>query len=270
VRLAHIAPTSLLTFGALPLTQSAFFCISEMVVKSSAYANYYRDQVRKGAYVILDNPVHENRPYSSEEWLLAVGYVNPPIAVIPDVIDDTKATVENARRLIPQLQERSPMTTPLLVPHGVTHVQFMDCALRLLEVYPNLTYLGLTLERRLKDDELAYGRRRWRLMQLREDERFNDVRIHYLGVSEAAHEFSTDELDLVYSADTSKFVVRALTGTSEEPPGPILSAYPGRKALGGSFGYLNYSPPELVLDPPKIWAVTKSLAEWSAAAEGKR
>lgn len=267
MRLAHIAPTSLLAH--LPLSQDAFFCISEMVVKSSAYANFYRDKVRTGAYVILDNPVHENRSYSSEEFLLAVGYVNPTVAIIPDVIDDTEATVESARRLIPQLKERSPMTTPMLVPHGITHVQFMDCALRLLDVHPELEILGLTLERRLKDDELAYGRRRWRLMQLREDDRFNEVNLHYLGISEAAHEFSTDELELVYSADTAKFVVRALTGTSEEPPGPILTPYPGRKALGGSFPYLNYSPPELVLDVQKIWAVTKSLAEWSAAAERK-
>lgn len=264
-RLAHIAPTQMLPY--LPFRRSgAHFAITRVFAADQLYRNFYLDQMRRNRWVILDNPVHEDAPISEDEFLGVATTLRPSVATLPDVIDDAEQTVANAKRLVGELKSRCPDTLPMVVPHGVTHDEFLACAHELATAVSGIGFIGMTLERRLKDDRLACFRRGYRVRLLRESRHFDGMRIHYLGTSEEANEFTTGELSLVYSADSAKFAVRAITGTEQDPPAPIACAYPGRDALGGSLGYFLW---ELgVKRHGSQERFTQSLGKWSDAAEG--
>jgi hypothetical protein len=264
MRLAHIAPISVL--GFLPEQQSAHFCISRVVIQDSVYAKFYREQMRRGKHVILDNPVHENEPINFSEFFTAAEYLQPTVAILPDVIDDHAATMANAKQLSEELRERCPGTQILAVPHAEEHDVFVENAAELLGLR-GVSFLGLTLERRLNNDQLAYARRAYRLKRLLDDPRFSDVHIHYLGVSELGWEFVTSEARVVYSADTSKFAARCLLGQPAAPPAPVRTPYPGRIALGGSSEYFAYQPDAETFN---YAGFTGNLTRWSAYAEGKQ
>lgn len=266
-RLAHIAPTQMLPY--LPFRRSgAHFAITRVFAADQLYRNFYLDQVRRGRWVILDNPVHENMPISEDEFLGVATTLQPSVAVLPDVIDDMAKTVANAKRLAGELKYRCPDTLPMVVPHGVAHDEFLECAHQLATAVSGTGFIGMTLERRLKDDRLACFRRAYRVRLLRaESHHFDGMRIHYLGISEEANEFTTGELGLVYSADSSKFAVRALTHTEQDPPAPITESYPGREALGGSLAYFLWDPGGKLHGSQERF--TNSLGKWSDAAEGK-
>lgn len=265
-RLAHIAPTQMLPY--LPFRRSgAHFAITRVFAADQLYRNFYLDQVRRGRWVILDNPVHEDAPISEDEFLSVATTLQPSVAVLPDVIDDPDQTIANAKRLAGELKYRCPDTLPMVVPHGVSHDGFLACAHELATAVSGTGFIGMTLERRLRDDRLSCFRRAYRVKLLRDDPHFNGMRIHYLGTSEEANEFTTGELDLVYSADSSKFAVRALTNTEQDPPAPIACAYPGREALGGSLAYFLWHSDKQLRGSQERF--TESLGKWSDAAEGK-
>lgn len=261
MKLAHLVPTAL-----LPHTyhNSAFLCLSNLIARDEFYAKFHRQQVAAGKLVILDNPVHENEPLNLEQWLLAVQLLRPTVINLPDVIDDWEKTVSLARSCAPRAHALSPESELMAVPHGVEHADFLACARQLAAISePRIDWFGVSLERRLQDDRLAYERRIRRVRILQTEAGIAKRRIHLLGVSEQAYELRSPIFRDIYSADTSKFAVWALTGDPLFPPAPITVPYPGRAKLGGSLQYLDYLPP----DDFDTTVLFESLQAWSNYAE---
>lgn len=238
MKLAHIAPTSML--GHLPASQKAHLALSKLIVDNMQYARFYRNQVKRNALVILDSPVHENLTPNLGEWVTALGWLRPSVAILPDIIDDAEGTVKSAIFAADQARHY-PGIQLMGVPHGKDNAEFLDCAQELVHGV-QVKWLGISLERRLENDVLAYQRRVERIRCLARDPVFAGVNIHLLGISEAARELREPLFRRVTSADTSKFAVYYLSGNPAVPPSPLNKQYPGRAALGGSFEYFNWRP----------------------------
>jgi hypothetical protein len=274
MKIAHIVPITCL--HAIPEEASAHLALSNLVTDSIRYAGYYRKQVRDGKLVILDNPVHEDIPNDLERFVNAVLVLHPTVAILPDIIDDIPGTLESAQKAITQCQsaiyrERNPhgslpdQPQYMAVPHGFTTEEFVDTAAKLIAI-PGVTWLGITLERRLKDDPLALARRAERVLALSADPRFNGIRFHLLGLSERASElapYNEDVFDRVVSVDTSKFAVLALNGIWAWPVPPLPMHYPGRESLGPRNAYFHYRNPSDTILPH----LTEQLRTWSFYAE---
>jgi hypothetical protein len=192
--------------------------------------------------------------------------LEPTVAIVPDVIDDIPMTVNLARHAAGIVSSRKailPQPELMAVPHGHTHEEFYQCAAELIKI-PGITWLGITLERRLNDDQLALKRRRERLRMLSYDPLFSGTKIHLLGVSETAEELGDDSVwERAVSCDTSKFAVWALTRNPVAPPVPLSTPYPGREIFGGSYNYYWAHG----LSWPDRRKFTQNLAEWSRYAQ---
>jgi hypothetical protein len=261
MKLAHIVPTAL-----LPHTyhQDAFLCLSNLIARDEFYAEFHRQQVAAGKLVILDNPVHENEPLNLDEWSMAIQLLHPTVINLPDVIDDWEQTVALAKVCSPRAHALSPDSYLMAVPHGVEHSDFLACVRQLYALRdPVIDWFGVSLERRLENDQLAFERRIRRIRILQTEPGINQRNVHLLGVSEQAYELRSPIFRHVTSADTSKFAVWALNGDPLFPPAPVTVPYPGRESLGGSVKYFGYDPPA-GFDPKVLF---ESLEAWSHYAE---
>lgn len=263
MRLAHIVPVSLL--GTLPKNQRTHLVLSELVLSDERYYRFYVNCRERGDFLILDNPVHEDRPVTIDRWLEAIRQLLPDVAVIPDVIDSDEETVKNAVEAIARLREDGFSGIKLMaVPHGVTQADWLTCARVLEGLGPAISWFGLSLERRLSDDMHALNRRRERVQLLKDEPRFDRIKLHLLGTSECGYEFSDDKIwRRASSADSSKFAVWCMYDNPVLPPVPLTEPYPGRKPFGGSYDYFFAPVPEW-LSPRKMSA---NLRRWCSYAE---
>lgn len=264
MKLAHILPLSLAA-RCTPPQQTVHLALVPHVLGNAQYRLYLQRKMSAGHTVILDNPVHENGEVSVGKWALAVNSLGPSITVIPDVIDDPDLTVKQAYDLARDMRKLNPRTKLMAVPHGITQLDFYACA-RALAKIPELNYLGISLERRLNDDERALERRYARLRYIANNTLFDPLGVHLLGTSEKSHEISGDHRDWsrATSADTSKFAVFYLCGIPVKPPAPTVPDYPGRTPFGGSMSYFTAKPPMPVFAKSSL---RKNLAAWSRYAE---
>lgn len=262
MELAHIVPISLLS--AIPLQQSTHLVLSELVLSDNRYYRFYADRCQAGDRIILDNPVHEDRPVSIDRWLEAVELLMPDVAVIPDVIDSGNETIANVEKAIEVFTNRGFSGIELMaVPHSETQQGWLSCATRIAQIQ-EVSWFGISLERRFNDDPYALSRRRERVDMLNcFPERFGRIKLHLLGVSESGQELSGERLwQRATSADVSKFVVWNMLGTPVSPPVPITIPYPGRGPLGGSYGYFFAGHHDV-----SRRSLTRNLRQWIAYAE---
>jgi hypothetical protein len=245
MRLAHIVPISLL--DCVPIEQHTHLVLSELVLFEKRYSAFYAQRAQNGDFLILDNPVHEDRTVKIEQWLDAIKLIMPHVAVIPDVIDSSLMTIDNAREAVSAIAKRNFQSVKLMaVPHGVTQYDWIQCARELARI-PEITWFGISLERRLNDDRAALFRRAQRVNYMRTYPEFARMRLHLLGLSESGIELSPTQpiWSRVTSVDASKFAVWNMVGYPVKPPVPIplITPYPGRAPFGGSYEYFFASKP---------------------------
>lgn len=238
--LANIVPTELV--GELPTYSAAHLALSNLVARNGDYARFYRQMALEGELVILDVPEHESVPLDEEAWIYAIReLVRPTVIVLPDSIESSNRTIDNAVRLAGEVTKLRPKSALMGVPHGETLEEFIACAIALCNL--GCSWLGVSLERRLNDDKLAVKNREERIRALKLNGETRHTKIHLLGISEEATELDNPFLmRTCESVDASKFAVWLLTGSPVVPPVPIRQEYPGRKALGGSIEYFDYRP----------------------------
>jgi hypothetical protein len=263
VWLAHIVPISLL--DTIPDEQTTHLVLSELILTNKRYREFYLTKRHDGHRIILDNPVHEDRPVTPERWLEAVNIIAPQVAVMPDVIDsdvDTLASAEAALRLFSTYA--SGTCELMAVPHGQTQLDWLQCAVKLAS-FPEIKWFGISLERRLQDDKLALYRRTERVQLMRTHSgSFGRIKLHLLGTSEAGLELGEDPIwQRASSADSSKFAVFNMSGIPVSPPVPITTPYPGRAPFGGGYGYF------FAGHPPRISrrGMRKNLRLWTEYAQ---
>jgi hypothetical protein len=258
MKLAHLVPTACL--GLLPAEQQAHLALANLVIRNGEYRDYYAGQATQGKLVILDNPVHENVRPQIDEWRLACQIIKPQVAVLPDVIDSAYSTLKMAKW---SLDAAPDVACEFMgVPHADDDDDYIACAEEL--VYLGCTWIGISLDRKLNDDELAYLRRCRRITLLR-DAFGETVKLHLLGISERGFEFTNKYLQAVCaSADTSKYAVWFLKGHPVIPPVPIMHRYPGRNALSSSMQYFDYRP---VMSPETAELFKRNLTRWLKYAE---
>lgn len=261
MKLAHILPLSLV--DCTPMNQTVHLAISTLIADNPAYLEFLLAKKERGHTIILDNPVHEDEFFMPETWLNAIRRLQPTVAVLPDVIDDSDQTLYRAKALADAAISFGARKL-MAVPHGIGQGDFFACALALAEV-PGVEYLGISLERRFGDDEKALARRRERLDWVKRTEKLDSIKVHLLGSSERGHEFMPHEdWSRASSTDSSKFAVFALCGIPQLPPVPINARYPGRTALGGSMEYFRH---ERKFPTYGKWNLTRNLTLWINYAE---
>jgi len=239
MKLAHILPIQATIDGFTPTEQNVHLTLANLVLKHDSYARWFEDKVNDGETVILDCPVHEYEQIDAADWINAVRLIRPTVAVLPDVIESAARTIQRADYAMRQAKDVGLDCAFMGVPHGNDDIEYVGNAIRLRNL--GATWFGISLERRLLNDKLAYLVREKRLRLLVQNPHFEGCRFHFLGISERAMEFVNPFIQKhVYSADASKFALWNLVGNEPYPPAPLSTPYPGRAILGGSMEYFDY------------------------------
>lgn len=262
MKLAHITPVSLL--DCIPNVQRTHLVLSELILTNSLYSQFYATRSQRGDVVILDNPVHENRPVTIGRWLKAVEVLMPNVAVIPDVTDSEADTMANVEKALKEFSRWGFKGIELMaVPHATTQTGWLQCSAELAKI-TEITWFGISLERRLSDDTYALARRRERVNMLWSNPKFDRIKLHLLGISESGMELGGEKVwQRAYSADVSKYAVWSMLGTPATPPVPVTIPYPGRSPFGGSYEYFLTGHPK-GLSRRKM---RKNLERWCVYAE---
>lgn len=100
---------------------------------NEVYANFYREQVKQGKFVILDNSVIElKKAVSPDELLEAAGKIGAHEIIVPDAFNDASATVNLARSYIPKVKGKGYRI--MAVAHGTSVPEWLWCAQQLISL----------------------------------------------------------------------------------------------------------------------------------------
>jgi len=138
------------------------FVIGPMCKKFPKYFDFYKRQVRRGRYVILDNGAFEGELLTDKDLLEMAEELCPTEIVAPDVIGDRQGTKERVDTFLKAL-DASHIGTSLKVqacPQGRTMKDWMD-SYKELSAIERIDVLGITYAEHLgcspKNFEGIYG-----------------------------------------------------------------------------------------------------------------
>jgi len=125
MRVAIIAPIPHLEVARL---SDFHLVLAHLVLENEHYAQFYRERSDDGDYIILDNGAAElGKSVDMDRLLEAADIVGPNEIVIPDVLYNFYATVDNLKTYGPWLRERLPGVKLMAVPQGKTLGEWLWC-----------------------------------------------------------------------------------------------------------------------------------------------
>jgi hypothetical protein len=266
VRLAHLAPTSVLseTIG----DQMTHLCLANLILEDREYLEFYSYQARRGAHVILDVPAFERIQMSTDDLLEAIRGLQPAQVILPDDMDDPAVSLIRMKEAARAIWDWKWGVDLLAVPHGRTVEEYLANAGECAEIR-GVTTLGIQEE--IEEDFGIYRGDMVRMMY----DRYPHKRLHFNGWTDGFEELEDRNCQtLVSTADSAKLVVygihclEPLPGMSET----VWPGYPGRKSLAEtSMGYFSWNPPSgddpAACGVPDMYAaVRNNLRRWNAMA----
>jgi hypothetical protein len=263
VRLAHLAPTSIL--GDVIGDQMTHLCLANLLLEDRTYLRFYHQQVRKGAHVIMDTPAFERIQMSLDDLLEAAKQLQPTQMILPDDMDDPKVSLIRQKEAAKAIWDWKWGVDLMAVPHGHSVEEYLQNA-EACAAIRGVTTIGIQEE--IEED---FGIRREHMVRLIHD-KLPHKRIHFNGWTETMEELEDQYCQsVVTSADSGKLVVY---GLNELEPRPTqfedFPDYPGRKSLSEtSMGYFNWHPSELdgVSLDDALACVRNNIRRWNAMAE---
>ena len=107
-------------------------CLAHQIVKDIGYAAFFRKQVNKGKFVILDNGAAENGvPMSLDDLLMCVSFIGCHEMVLPDTIGDSEATLNLSGEAALKIRKNDPIRL-MAVPQGKSAGEWAACLKEML------------------------------------------------------------------------------------------------------------------------------------------
>lgn len=108
-------------------------CLAHLVARSGEYAEFYREESRRGSFVLMDNGVVElGYPMAMADLIPLAIHVGATEMVLPDAIGNAEETVEMARRGLLKVRAKARGIRIMAVPHGRNPREWSWCVRRLL------------------------------------------------------------------------------------------------------------------------------------------
>lgn len=102
------------------------YCLVHLCDKYEQYLNFYRDSVRQGREVLLDNSIFElGKAFDWDKFAKRVIQINPTYYIVPDVLEDAAETMVNFERFTEKFHDLP--GKKIGVVQGKTKKQLVDC-----------------------------------------------------------------------------------------------------------------------------------------------
>jgi hypothetical protein len=126
MQLATILPTKYLD---LIKGDKYHMALAHLVLKDEIYTEFYRQQSKKDAYVILDNGVIEGEQQQLGDIIMRARVIGAQEIILPDVFQDADATIASSYKALKTCREKYGREFKLMaVPQGKTIEEWLECA----------------------------------------------------------------------------------------------------------------------------------------------
>ena len=145
------------------------------------YYQFYKDQVKAGKYVILDNSTVElGEPMDPDVYLVDAMRMGASEVLYPDWLYEADHSIEAGKDFIKRAKKWGYKGKFMGAPQGKTEDEWLECAIRMLE-WPETTCLGVSrrYEKFWSQGRLAAVQGLYQVMESMKRE--NDVTVHLLG-----------------------------------------------------------------------------------------
>lgn len=93
MKVAHESPNSI--FKEVQKLTDYDYCLAHLYMESRQYRSHFRESVRNGREVILDNSIFEGKPLSNEGYAEIIKELMPEWYIVPDVLERYERTIAN-------------------------------------------------------------------------------------------------------------------------------------------------------------------------------
>lgn len=232
MRVSHEVPLSLLE--ASRSWNDYDYCLVHLLDKYPQYKQFYKDSIKMGREVLIDNSIFELGEAVSDDILLqGVRDINPTYIVAPDVLGNYKATLKRTlhfKKILLDLEGRSPEVIGVL--QGKTYDEYKECykeyqknGIGYIAIpYDINCFFCLNQERKFFTKALLHGySRKVLLNELLYDGVINRKTKHHLLGCGDPYEFILyryeDTFDFITSVDTSCPIILGIFGERLEAGG---------------------------------------------------
>jgi hypothetical protein len=129
MQLATILPTAYLH---LIDGQPYHMALAHLIGKDIEYTEFYKRQVDKGAYVILDNGVIEGDQQSIEDICERAELIGAQEIILPDVFLNMAETLDKSFEAFQYVKQNYPNLKIMAVAQGETLTEWLECAEELI------------------------------------------------------------------------------------------------------------------------------------------
>ena len=122
--------------------QKIHLCLAHLVLKSSAYAQFYKSRGEAGDYVILDNSAYEFKgSMDLDDIVRAMRRINPRQVVLPDFLNEKIKTLDATAQACQYIREDVEF---MVVPQGRHYEEWGECLEEMLALKEDrITTIGL-------------------------------------------------------------------------------------------------------------------------------
>lgn len=128
IQISHIVSSDLLD---LIDGRDFYMCLANIAAKDKEYANFYKKQVEKGAFVLLDNGAAEHDQMTLETMWNVISYINPNEVVLNDELCNGEKTIEKSLEAIEYYRSRGYKGQFMFVPQGKDIEEWTKCYLKM-------------------------------------------------------------------------------------------------------------------------------------------
>ncbi len=140
MQVATILPTRYLWLEA---DSDYHLCLAHLLHSDPEYANFFKEQSRRGSYVIMDNGVVETgEAMPIEELMELADCVEASEIILPDVLRDKDATLGLSEGALIYAQNHGWCGSIMAVPQGNTPEEWKEC-LEVMVTWP-VTAIGIS------------------------------------------------------------------------------------------------------------------------------
>lgn len=122
-----------------------YFCLAQLYKKSPEYREFFRERVREGAWVTLDNGAGDHDVVTEEDLFTAMEDLLPSEVIPPDYLFDCDRTMSAFALFVTQMRMRLEFDKIEIFacPQGATRDEWVECYTHFLNI-PQVNTIGMS------------------------------------------------------------------------------------------------------------------------------